>query len=44
MISRGEDVVLVEYEAERSNFPHLVRNMLPKLKKNTRLTYVYNQK
>ena len=44
MIGRGIDVVLVEHSAVNSNFPQIVRNMMPKLKKNTKLTYLYNQK
>jgi len=44
MIARGDDVVLVEHEQERSNFPHIARNLMPKLKKNTRVSYLYNSK
>ena len=44
LVARGNDCVLSEYSGASGNFPQITRNLLKKIKPNTRLSYSYNTK
>lgn len=42
LIARGKDAVLVEYMTASGNFPQITRNLLKKVQRNAKYSFMYD--